>query len=94
MALRRLYWGPSRVMSCPRMTKFAATNGVGAMMVVEILGEGLVESKHLGAEDDTHCIKNGLSSDGFLLDHKRALQPSTSVTHASTAVGIMNHSRV
>lgn len=37
IALSRLYWGPNRLISCPRMTKFAATRGVGAMIVVDIL---------------------------------------------------------
>ena len=37
MALRRLYCCPSRLMISPRMTKFAAMRGVGAMMVVVIL---------------------------------------------------------
>jgi hypothetical protein len=32
-----LYWGPSILIMRPRMTKFAAKNGVGAMMVQDIL---------------------------------------------------------
>ena len=36
-ALSLLYCGPRRVISWPRITKLAATRGVGAMIVVEIL---------------------------------------------------------
>lgn len=37
IALIRLYSEPRRLITWPRMTKLAATSGVGAMMVVVIL---------------------------------------------------------
>lgn len=85
-----LYLGPRREINFPKMIKFAAIKGVGAMIVVVILIRQMsrVSNRRMV---ETHWIINGVMFVGFLLDHRRPLQPMTSVIPAMHAVGMSHH---
>lgn len=57
IALRRLYCCPRRLMICPRITKFAAMRGVGAIMVVVILKNGERVRRVEQVEENTDCMR-------------------------------------
>jgi len=96
LGLRRQNCGPSRLVIRPKMIKLAATSGVGATIVVEILLAPWYQRtlKVAGLRQDrTHCITNASCRYGFWLDHSRPLQPIISRRPHRTAVGNSHHMR-
>ena len=76
----------------PRRIKLAATSGVGAMIRVTILYPSLAKDKRRRSQF-TYCSMNGLSRNGFWLDHNRPLQPVTSSKPQKIAVGKIHQRR-
>ena len=71
----------------PKRTKFAASNGVGPMIVMHILYKPVHLSIHQNCDGMPYCIRKGSCRIGFRLDHTRPLQPKISMIPESTAVG-------
>jgi hypothetical protein len=71
--------------------KLAAKSGVGAMIVVEILGRS--QQALLLSAMWTHWMRKGVSAVGVIEDHSLPPQPSNSPTPQSAAVGRSHHTR-
>ena len=95
LAETRLYFWPMRRMIWPRMMKFAAMSGVGAIIVVVILRGKVAVSARVPihrrrltrGEAMTYCMMKGSLRYTFWLDHSLALQPRISPMPATHAVG-------
>ena len=78
-------------MILPKIRKFAARKGVGAMMVpTNLLGVNKIQEIEIIF---TYCISKGVSNAGLILDHTRALQPRISRIPARRTVGSSHHMR-
>jgi hypothetical protein len=79
-------------MTMLRMIKFAATNGVGEIIVVVILEVYLSIMDTIFFCMNTHCMRNP-SERICWLDQKRPPHPMISPVPASTTVGKSHHMR-
>jgi len=71
-------------MMFPKMTKFAARRGVGAIIVQHILFLMLV--KQISSYSTLNCIWKGITKNGEILDHNLPDQPSISMIPHNAAV--------
>lgn len=89
-ALSRLYCGPRRRMTCPRIMKFVAMSGVGPMTVKIILPTCGVSSVCTPATSapnwETHCMENAMLLRTSYEDQSLPAHPMSSRTPAATAV--------
>lgn len=93
LGVSREYEAPSRSTMRDIIMKVAASNGVGAMIVVEILIDPRYLSKRTRNKGGTNWIVNGVSAVGAREDHSRPLHPISSPSPQSTAVGKSHHIR-
>ena len=76
----------------PKITKLAASRGVGAMIVAHILKDNESFSTR-GRNRSTYCNWNGESRYGEKWDHSRPDQPATSSAPQKQAVGMSHFMR-
>jgi hypothetical protein len=92
LGVSREYETPSRSTMRDIIMKLAASNGVGAKIVVDILIDALFNQSN-EKESGTDWMVNGVLAVGDIEDHSRPLHPISSPRPQSTAVGKSHHTR-